>query len=110
MKLFFIFVFSTLYLAESGSKKFENIFEWEINSRSSIALAFGTSIFRPLCPLNESYQACSDGCEYTCENYATAGACAGVCNPDLAGCYCNPGFVRNADRDCVSYDDCTRGS
>ncbi|KAL4002371.1 Trypsin Inhibitor like cysteine rich domain family protein [Acanthocheilonema viteae] len=58
------------------------------------------------CGKNEIWADCK-GCELKCgESEFTP--CFLICNP--AGCYCPPGFRRNAKKECVAVSECWRMS
>lgn len=119
MKFFKVFTIIGVLLAAgtSHNSNFETcaieqeIFIVEIDFFFSTAWTTALSVHSPspFCKKNESFQTCSNGCEYNCANYAIAGICAPDCDPDRAGCYCYFTHVRNSNGDCVSYEACKKG-
>ncbi|XP_075558553.1 serine protease inhibitor swm-1-like isoform X2 [Dermacentor variabilis] len=59
----------------------------------------------PTCGPNEEWKVCvSSSCaETTCEKRTLGPACTADCN---RGCYCSEGFHRNAEKKCVTEDQC----
>lgn len=72
-------------------------------------LAISVNSLSPIaCGDNESYNECGNNCAApTCESflYDVISACPYICD---AGCFCNEGFVRNADNICVDVAECGR--
>ncbi len=52
---------------------------------------------------NEKYNDCGTACPLTCDNYNDDIACTRQC---VQGCFCETGYVRNGDGDCVLPREC----
>ncbi|KXJ81879.1 hypothetical protein RP20_CCG017356 [Aedes albopictus] len=55
------------------------------------------------CGKNELYNACGSACPATCEPNPAIVTCPPVC---VRGCFCQPGFVRDANYNCIEPADC----
>eukprot|EP01006_Ploeotia_vitrea_P021884 TRINITY_DN54294_c0_g1_i1.p1 TRINITY_DN54294_c0_g1~~TRINITY_DN54294_c0_g1_i1.p1 ORF type:complete len:1343 (+),score=190.83 TRINITY_DN54294_c0_g1_i1:35-4063(+) len=68
--------------------------------------AGGMACGEDTCAPNEHFNECGTACPANCDNSGEPIPCIRVC---VAGCFCNPGFVRasdHADAPCVPVDSC----
>ncbi|XP_053686650.1 serine protease inhibitor swm-1-like [Sabethes cyaneus] len=69
--------------------------------------AEGQCIRRWKCPTqcgnNEEYTTCGSACPPNCENFPENVECPEIC---LVGCFCKPGFVLNAENECILRSEC----
>lgn len=56
------------------------------------------------CPPSSTYSTCGTACPLTCENYQNPPTiCTRQC---VIGCFCDSGYVRNANGQCVLPEEC----
>ncbi|CRL03442.1 CLUMA_CG016437, isoform A [Clunio marinus] len=57
------------------------------------------------CGENESYNSCGTACPVTCETLGEPVFCIALC---VAGCFCNDGYVRGPNGNCIPDDECPK--
>jgi len=57
----------------------------------------------PKCPQNELFRSCGSACPATCANPRPSPICTKQC---MVGCFCQEGFLRNANGICVQAANC----
>ncbi|KAH8420182.1 hypothetical protein KR009_007071 [Drosophila setifemur] len=58
------------------------------------------------CPANETFLPCGPSCQTECATLGQPCLIRHIRCPD--GCYCNEGFARNANRQCIPINKCSK--